>query len=475
MPSANVTVTAEFESIAAGSYTVTVNAATGGSATSADGSVSSGGSTTLTATASSGYTFTSWSCTGGGTLSSSTDNPATLSNITADATCTPVFTATSSSSGSRNTTPTTNNSQAANRIVVSRISNPVTPQRGPNQRNTYVGTNSTLTPGNTSNSTSTVQSSASASTAGTGGVVAILTNNSTTSTNGVNVVPTNTTAQTQLVKEDNVPAAVAVDRGSDNRLAVTASNGWTGRLAVAVINQESGQDVESFIEIVVAPTPVSAPSVVINPPANPFTPVINNPNSPSSPNQPAPQSPRVNPGITITWQPPQSEVIGYLVTVNSKVACESETTSCQLNQLIGPKSKVEVVAIGNDDTFSKPTQLPQFNPTRPIPALVVNFAVASPVLSNKFKTDLRNLAKVMNREGFTRVDISGHTDSTGQAVSYDNQRLSDARAKATMDYLKRFVPKLKAATAAFAYEKLISDESTPEGLYSNRRAEVSVW
>ena len=88
--------------------------------------------------------------------------------------------------------------------------------------------------------------------------------------------------------------------------------------------------------------------------------------------------------------------------------------------------------------------------------------------------DLRNLAKVMVKEGFTKVDIAGHTDSTGQAVSYDNQQLSDARAKATLSYLKRFVPKLKSVTGAYAYERRITDESTTEALYVNRRAEVAV-
>ena len=95
-------------------------------------------------------------------------------------------------------------------------------------------------------------------------------------------------------------------------------------------------------------------------------------------------------------------------------------------------------------------------------------------LSPKVKADLRDLAKVMVKEGFTKVDIAGHTDSTGQAVSYDNQQLSDARAKATLTYLKRFVPKLKSVTGAYAYERRITDDSTTEALYINRRAEVAV-
>jgi hypothetical protein len=72
-------------------YDVTVNTAANGTASASPASVESGESSTLTATPDSGYVFGSWSCTGGGTLGSSTANPATLSNITADATCTPSF------------------------------------------------------------------------------------------------------------------------------------------------------------------------------------------------------------------------------------------------------------------------------------------------------------------------------------------------------------------------------------------------
>lgn len=452
---------------------VTVNSAIGGSASSADASVSSGGNTTLTATASSGYTFTSWICTGGGTLSSATTNPTTLSNITTSATCIPTFTATSSGGG-RNTSPGNTNS-GSKKIVVERVSNQLNTEVASNQKPVLVGTNSTFTPGNSANKTESVSNSVSTLTSNSGGIVAVVTNTTslqTLSSNSVEVSAANTNVQTSMTRNPNIPASVVVTRNEiSGKISVTAFNGWTGRLSVAVVNESSGEEVDSYVEIVFAPTSISAPQIKLNPSVNPFAPTT--PNTQVSPN--TVNRPTFNSGQTITWQSPASEIIGYTVKVNQEVVCSTTATSCQPGLLIGPKSKVEIFAQGNDNTFSPSTQLPAFKPTRPIPALVVNFAVASPVLSNKFKTDLRNLATVMNKEGFTKVNISGHTDSTGQAVSYDNLRLSDARAKATMDYLKRFVPKLKAATTAVAYEKLIADESTPDGLYSNRRAEVSVW
>lgn len=468
MPASNVTITAEFEAVAAGTYTITINSATGGSGSSSVATVSSGGSVTLTATASSGYTFSSWSCTGGGTLSSSTANPATLSNITANATCTPVFTQNTTNSGGGGGGAAAPVGRGANKIVVARLTNTQPNSMPSGNRPVFTGTSSTLTPGNSANKTSTVLPTATTATNKTGGVIAVVTNpggqsaplnsNQSAASQGVAAVSAvNTTAQTALERRSEIPSSVNIERDANNGIQVSANNGWTGRVAVAVVNGNSDEDVETFVEVVIAPTPAVAPKIVQEEP-----PAIQKPEE------------KPKPGLVITWAPSQSEVVGYVVTVNSQPTCFSMSTSCEITQLIGPKTKVAVIAEGNDNTFSTPVPLPAFKPTKPIPALVVNFAVASSVLSPKFKADLRDLAKVMVKEGFTKVDISGHTDSTGQAVSYDNQKLSDARAKATLTYLKRFVPKLQSVTGAYAYERRITDESTPEALYTNRRAEVAV-
>ena len=92
--------------------TVTVGTATGGTATSSPRAVAAGGSVTLSAESSTGYSFSGWTCTVG-TLSSSVANPATLSNITADTTCTPAFTANSGSSYTISISNTTVNGSGA--------------------------------------------------------------------------------------------------------------------------------------------------------------------------------------------------------------------------------------------------------------------------------------------------------------------------------------------------------------------------
>ena len=452
---------------AEGTYSITINSATGGSGSSSAATVSSGGSVTLTATASGSYTFASWSCTGGGTLSSATANPATLSNITANATCTPTFTLNSTNTGGGGA-PAGGIGRSGNKIVVAKVTNTQPSSVVFGSKSTFTGTSTTLTPGNSANKTSVILPTAATETTKAGGVIAVVTNTSAVSTpfnanksavsQGVALVnAASTTAISELEKRVELPASVKIERDGERGIQVSANNGWTGRVSVSVMNGNSDSDVETFVEIVITPTAITAPKILQEQPT-----AI----------QKVGETPK--PGLVVTWAPSQSEVVGYIVTVNSQPTCFTMTTSCEINQLIGPKTKVAVIAQGNDNTFSTSAPLPAFKPTRPVPALVVNFAVASSILSPKFKADLRDLAKVMVKAGFTKVDIAGHTDSTGQEVGYDNQQLSDARAKATLTYLKRFVPKLKSVTGAYAYERRITDESTTEALYVNRRAEVAV-
>ena len=114
----------------------------------------------------------------------------------------------------------------------------------------------------------------------------------------------------------------------------------------------------------------------------------------------------------VEWKPSPSQVVEYQVQVNGKVACESTTTTCNVKALIGPKTNVQVLAIGNDNTISEAAK-PVYVATKPIPALVVNFATASSALTPKAIKDLKAIAKVIKTEGFTKLVVEGHTDNQG--------------------------------------------------------------
>jgi outer membrane protein OmpA-like peptidoglycan-associated protein len=313
-----------------------------------------------------------------------------------------------------------------------------------------------------------VANSAAATTANTGGIVAVVTNNtqsSSAASNSAVVSAANTTAQTEVSRNSNVPAAVAVNRDENTgKLSVTATNGWTGRISVAVVDTSSGEAVESFVEIVITPAPVATPQINFTPPANLFIPP-----APNTPNRPT-----INTGLTINWQPSNTEVTGYVVTVNEKVACTSTTNSCSINQIIGPKSKVEVFAQGNDNTFSPPVLLPEFKPAAPIPGLLVFFPLSSSRLTRAEVKKLDEFVVAMKVAGLNQVELQGHTDIQGTAKGFDNKTLSKNRAEIVANYLRK---NLKVVTRKdqFADTKPAVIGNGEPVFKNNRRTEVLVW
>jgi flagellar motor protein MotB len=127
-----------------------------------------------------------------------------------------------------------------------------------------------------------------------------------------------------------------------------------------------------------------------------------------------------------------------------------------------------VVVIGGDAT--KVEVAPVFKQERVIPALTVNFATASSRLNAQFREELRDIAEIIEREGFTSLIVYGHTDSR----TYDNRTLSRQRAEATRDFLKRLLPNVEFKIAGFAATQRVAAENTRAGLAQNRRAEVRI-
>ena len=193
-------------------------------------------------------------------------------------------------------------------------------------------------------------------------------------------------------------------------------------------------------------------------------PVIVPPNAPV-----AESSPQTLREATVKWEP-SSNATSYAVVYRGSVVCETTETSCTLPNTVGPKTPVNVIAKGNDDTQNevKPTLVIE----KPIPALVVNFNLSSATLTLDAKLEMKSVAAIIKREGFTRLVVTGHTDiQTG----IDNQLLSKARAAATKAYLEKLLPTVKFKIGAYADKKPVADNTSQAGFAANRRAEISVW
>jgi len=104
----------------------------------------------------------------------------------------------------------------------------------------------------------------------------------------------------------------------------------------------------------------------------------------------------------------------------------------------------------------------------------IRFAFNSSDIKAKILSELGKIATIAKDcPPNVTITVSGHTDNSGTAEA--NQKLSEQRAQAVVDYLvKAGVPSSKLKAAGFGQEKPIADNDTTEGRAKNRRIEFSV-
>lgn len=105
----------------------------------------------------------------------------------------------------------------------------------------------------------------------------------------------------------------------------------------------------------------------------------------------------------------------------------------------------------------------------------VYFSINSARLTTEYKQKLDNMVQEVKNERGYAIAVSGYADKTGSAVY--NQRLSDQRANAVIDYLLQQgdIPVQRILTpAAMGTTHEAADNSTSAGRKLNRRVEVKV-
>ena len=239
-------------------------------------------------------------------------------------------------------------------------------------------------------------------------------------------------------------SAKVIVSSSASDLTITAVNGFTGVVIVPVVATIDGVQTTVLNRVVVSP---------VLPIAEGFAPVDIGKSS-------------------ISWGASTSQVVTYEVAVNGKIACTTPSTTCPLPALIGPKTKVTVNAIGNDQTQSGPQVIP-YVAKAPIPALKVNFPLGSAVLTAPQKKEIAAIAKVINTQGFTRLVVNGFTDSTGSPAL--NAALSKARAQSVVAYMQTLLPKVAVKAGANGPANPIADNASVDGRAQNRRTEIATW
>ena len=103
----------------------------------------------------------------------------------------------------------------------------------------------------------------------------------------------------------------------------------------------------------------------------------------------------------------------------------------------------------------------------------IYFSPASDKILNTSFKSLDEVAEILKADKSLKLDISGHTDNTGDAAK--NKLLSEQRAKAVNDYLvSKGVDAANLTSVGFGQEKPVADNSTKEGRTMNRRVELKL-
>ena len=92
---------------------------------------------------------------------------------------------------------------------------------------------------------------------------------------------------------------------------------------------------------------------------------------------------------------------------------------------------------------------------------------------SKSDSEISRLSKLLTDNPEMRIKILGHTDDVGKEI--DNQKLSEARAKAVHDrLLNKGIAKDRLRYEGKGESEPVADNGTEEGRKSNRRTEFFI-
>lgn len=101
------------------------------------------------------------------------------------------------------------------------------------------------------------------------------------------------------------------------------------------------------------------------------------------------------------------------------------------------------------------------------------FEIDSDQIKPGFYSTMDKIAAIVNRYGKTRLDIAGHTDSTGSRGH--NMELSDRRAYSVQNYfLASGVYPARLRTQGHGPDYPLAANDTPEGRRLNRRVDITL-
>jgi OOP family OmpA-OmpF porin len=127
------------------------------------------------------------------------------------------------------------------------------------------------------------------------------------------------------------------------------------------------------------------------------------------------------------------------------------------------------------DETGCPVEVKKFIDTGLISSTDILFDLNKSTLKPESKTELDRIGAILVQVPDLKIEIGGHTDSTGSDKT--NMVLSEARANAVRDYLVKNFPQINGANLmakGYGESKPVASNDTKEGRAQNRRVEFRI-
>jgi len=176
-------------------------------------------------------------------------------------------------------------------------------------------------------------------------------------------------------------------------------------------------------------------------------------------------------GSRVRWTAsPTGTVTTYRVYTRGRLVCTTTATSCHVDRLLGPRSKVTVVAVGGSALASAATPA-KYRFRACIIVTSVHFASASAELTRAARRTVAHVKATLRNKGFRHVCLVGHTDSRGSVAS--NTRLSAQRASAVAHRMRGHLS-VKVSTKYVGEKDPAHGNGSAAGRADNRRVTVAI-
>jgi outer membrane protein OmpA-like peptidoglycan-associated protein len=126
-----------------------------------------------------------------------------------------------------------------------------------------------------------------------------------------------------------------------------------------------------------------------------------------------------------------------------------------------------------DSTYQKDIPLQPIEVNAAIVLRNIFFDVNQYDLKPESQIELDKVVQLLQDNPTVKIQIEGHTDNAGRPA--DNQKLSENRAKAVVNYLNsKGIALTRLLAKGFGAAKPVADNATEEGRAQNRRTELKI-